>query len=53
MKHGERLLLFPSWPSAWGDVSFKVKAEHNTTIEGEMKNGKLVSLEVTPEERRN
>jgi len=50
--HGERLLLFPAWPKAWPDLSFKLFAERNTTIEGELKGGKLVSLLVTPAERR-
>ena len=31
---------------------FKLHAERNTTIEGELKGGKLVSLLVTPTERR-
>ena len=49
--HGERLLLFPSWPSAWGDLRFKVRAERNTTIEGTLQGGQLIALDVTPEER--
>lgn len=50
--HGKRLLLFPSWPSAWGDVSFKVRGDRNTTIEGELKGSKLTSLGVTSESER-
>ena len=46
------MLVFLSWPSAWGDFSFKISAERNTTIEGELKDGKLASLAVTPEARR-
>ena len=50
--HGERLLLFPAWPKAWPDLSFKLYAERNTTVEGELRGGTLVSLLVTPAERR-
>lgn len=51
--HGERLLLFPAWPvGAWPNLKFKIHAERNTTLQGELKAGKLVSLVVTPPERR-
>jgi hypothetical protein len=50
--HGERLLLFPAWPSDWGDLQFRLSAERNTTISGELKSGQLISLDVVPEERR-
>ena len=49
--HGERLILFPSWPHEW-DVTFQIRAERNTTLSGEVKDGKLLSLRVVPEERR-
>ena len=49
--HGERLILFPSWPHEW-DVQFQIRAERNTTLSGEVKDGKLVSLRVVPEGRR-
>ena len=49
--HGERLILFPSWPHEW-DVTFQIRAERNTTLSGEVKDGKLVSLRVVPEGRR-
>ncbi|HWV66561.1 DUF5703 domain-containing protein [Chitinophaga sp.] len=45
------LYLFPAWPAAW-DVHFKLHAPYNTTVEGVLKNGKLVTLKVIPEERR-
>ena len=51
--HGERLLLFPAWPvDAWPNLKFKIHAERNTTLKGELQEGKLVSLVVTPQERR-
>lgn len=47
---GKKILLFPAWPKKW-DVEFKVHAPGNTTIEGELKNGKLIGLKVAPENR--
>jgi hypothetical protein len=43
-------LLFPAWPKD-KDVHFKLHAPYNTTVEAELKGGKLVSLKVVPEER--
>jgi len=45
------IYLMPSWPKNW-DVAFKLHATGNTTVEGELKDGKLISLKVTPEARR-
>lgn len=47
---GERILLFPAWPADW-DVHFKLHAPGQTTIEAELKDGKLLRLEVSPKER--
>jgi hypothetical protein len=47
----KRILLFPAWPKST-DVHFKLHAPYNTTIEAELKNGKIVTLKVLPEERR-
>ncbi len=47
---GERILLFPAWPADW-DVHFKLHAPGRTTIEAELKDGKLLRLEVSPKER--
>jgi len=47
---GKRILIFPAWPMNW-DVSFKLHAPYNTTVEGVLKSGKLVSVKVTPESR--
>ena len=46
----DKLYLFPAWPQNW-DVQFKLHAPANTTIEGELKDGKVLSLKVTPESR--
>lgn len=45
-----KLYLFPAWPKDW-DVSFKLHAPRQTTIEGILKNGKLTTLKVTPQSR--
>ncbi len=47
----KKIYLFPAWPKNW-DVSFKLHAPFNTTVEGILKNGQVVSLKVTPESRR-
>ncbi|MBD2703889.1 hypothetical protein IC229_24800 [Spirosoma sp. BT702] len=49
---GRTIYLFPAWPKNW-DVHVKLHAPYNTTIEAVLKNGKLESLLVTPESRRN
>ncbi|MFV5693422.1 DUF5703 domain-containing protein [Flavobacterium sp. LT1R49] len=46
-----KLYLFPAWPKDW-DVHFKLHAAQNTTVEAELKNGKLKIIKVVPEERR-
>ena len=48
---GDQILLFPAWPEDW-DVDFKLHAPHKTTVEGKLKNGKLIELRVIPENRR-
>jgi hypothetical protein len=47
-----KIRLFPAWPADW-DVRFKLHAPYNTTVEGELKNGKLAALRVMPEQRRD
>jgi hypothetical protein len=49
---GEEIRLFPAWPKNW-DVNFKLYAPFNTIVEGELKNGKVESLKVTPKSREN
>jgi hypothetical protein len=48
---GRRLFLFPAWPRDW-DVHFKLHAPDATTVEAVLRHGKLVSLKVEPESRR-
>jgi hypothetical protein len=48
---GDRIVLFPAWPPDW-DVDFKLRAPKNTVVEGVLKDGKVVSLQVSPESRR-
>lgn len=48
---GEKIYLFPAWPREW-DVHFKLHAPGKTTVEAELKGGKLRLLRVVPESRR-
>jgi hypothetical protein len=48
---GDRILLLPAWPTAW-EVNFKLHAPNNTTVECEVKGGKIIKLEVVPAARR-
>lgn len=48
---GEKIYLFPAWPRE-RDVHFKLHAPNETIIEAELKNGKVLSLRVSPESRR-
>jgi hypothetical protein len=47
----DKIHLLPAWPEDW-DVSFKLAAASNTTVEGVHRNGRITSLKVTPESRR-
>jgi hypothetical protein len=47
----KKIYLLPAWPEDW-DVSFKLCAARNTTVEGVYRNGQWQSLKVTPESRR-
>lgn len=49
---GEKILLFPAWPADRWNVSFKLHVAGQTTVEGVLKDGAMVSLSVTPESRR-
>ena len=48
--NGEQILLFPAWPAEW-NVHFKLHAPKNTTVEAELKDGKVTNLQVYPAER--
>jgi hypothetical protein len=49
---GKKIFLLPAFPENW-DVSFKLRAAFNTTVECEYRDGKVQSLKVTPESRRS
>jgi hypothetical protein len=49
---GTKIYLFPAWPKEW-NVQFKLHAPYNTTVEGELENGKIKNLKVTPEARKS
>jgi hypothetical protein len=49
---GDKIHLLPAWPEDW-DVSFKLTAAKRTTVEVLYQNGRVTSLKVTPESRRN
>ena len=48
---GQKIFLLPAWPKDW-NVGFKLHAPQQTVLEGVYRNGKMVSLKVTPEKRR-
>ncbi len=48
---GDEIRVLPAWPKDW-DVDFKLHAPQQTVVEARVKNGRLVSLKVTPESRR-
>ena len=49
---GDKLYIFPAWPKLW-DVRFKLHAGGNTTVEAEMKDGRIINIHVTPKERQH
>ena len=46
-----KILLFPAWPCEW-NVHFKLHAPQNTTVEAELKDGKITVINVVPESRK-
>jgi len=46
-----RILLFPAWPREW-NVHFKLRAPKNTTVEAELKDGRVWVISVVPESRK-
>ncbi len=47
---GDKIYLFPAWPREW-DVHFKLHVPENTTVEAQLKDGKVEIISVVPEER--
>lgn len=48
---GDKIALLPAWPKDW-NVTFKLHAPKQTTVECEFLNGKVVKLVVQPTSRR-
>lgn len=48
---GKKIYLMPAWPKDW-DAEFKLHAPYKTTVEGTVKNGKLIQLNVVPASRK-
>jgi len=48
---GRKIYLLPAWPENW-DVSFKLCANDNTTVECVYRGGEVRSLQVSPRARR-
>jgi alpha-L-fucosidase 2 len=48
---GRKIYLLPAWPRDW-NVEFKLHAPGQTILEGAYRDGKIVSLTITPESRR-
>lgn len=47
----KKIYLLPAWPKEW-NARFKLHAPYKTTVEGEVKDGKIVNLLVTPASRK-
>ena len=47
----KKIYLFPSWPKN-KDVHFKLHAPYVTSVEAELKDGKVIILKVIPETRK-
>jgi hypothetical protein len=48
---GQDIRLLPAWPAGW-DADFRLHAPGRTVVEGRVRGGKVVALEVTPRSRR-
>ncbi|MFT3680142.1 MAG: DUF5703 domain-containing protein [Ferruginibacter sp.] len=48
---GKKIILLPAWPEEW-NADFKLNAPFKTTVQGKVRNGKLVDLLVLPAERK-
>ena len=47
---GRRILLLPAWPAGW-NCDFKLHAPYETIVEGQVLEGQIKNLIVTPKER--
>ncbi len=46
-----RIQLLPAWPTNWA-ANFKLHAPYKTVVTGQVKDGKIVDLQITPNSRR-
>ncbi len=49
---GRKIYLLPAWPQDW-NAQFKLHAPYQTIVECEYRDGRVQSLQVTPESRRD
>jgi hypothetical protein len=49
---GDKIYLLPAWPRDW-NVSFKLHAPKRTLVEVAYRDGRIESLQVAPQSRRN
>jgi len=47
----KKIYLLPAWPANW-NAAFRLHAPYNTIVEGQVINGRLERLQVTPASRR-
>ncbi|HEY3320443.1 MAG TPA: DUF5703 domain-containing protein [Planctomycetota bacterium] len=47
---GKKIILLPAWPATW-DAEFRLRAPFQTVVEGKVRGGKVIDLQVTPKER--
>lgn len=50
--YSQKIYLMPAWPKEW-NADFKLHAPFQTIIEGKIRNGKIETLNVTPESRKD
>ena len=49
--HDDKIRLLPAWPEEW-NVDFKLHAPQQTIVQGQVRSGDILSLQVAPEHRR-
>jgi hypothetical protein len=47
----KEIRVLPAWPADW-DADFKLRAPYNTVVEGRVRGGKIVDLDVSPRSRK-
>jgi hypothetical protein len=48
---GEKIHLLPAWPADW-DADFKLHLSNKTTLQGKVKQGKLLEWDISPGSRK-